>query len=163
MTDDTDIPTNVVELVDRDSQIFRLRLAGMSVRAIARQFRLTPAQVEAIVTGQCTPVTKQMKAHAFELELERLDELQSAFYAAAMAGNPQAAAITIKIYERRAAMLGYDAPSAIRLDPVQLVEAAKPQENSTDKIKAALDRIAAMYPKNGDGTDGEPPPSPPAA
>jgi hypothetical protein len=163
MSDESEIHTNVVELVDRDQQIFRLRLAGESVRTIARQFRLTPDQVEAIVAGQCTPVSTQMKAHAFELELERLDELQAAFYRAAREGNVGAGAITLKIFERRAAMLGHDAPASVRIDPVQLVEAAKPQETSTDKIKAALDRIAAMYPKNGDGTDDDSGGSPPAA
>jgi hypothetical protein len=48
---------------------------------------------------------------------------------------------------------------------MQLVEAAaKPQETTTDKIRAALDRIAAMRPTTGKAdAAGEEPPSSPAA
>jgi hypothetical protein len=159
MSDDTKdvISSNVVELIDRDSQIFRLRLAGLSVKKIARQFRLPVEQVEMIVKGMCTPVNLQMKAHGFELELERLDELQAAFYDDALKGDVPAAAITLKILERRAAMLGHD---AVRQDPVQLIASAQPQQSSTDRIRAALDRIAGKSPANGDGgINGEPSPA----
>jgi len=166
MSDDVkpdDVPVNVVELVDHSQAMFRLRLAGESVREIARQYRISEKRVQETIERMCTPITKQMKAHTLELELERLDELQAAFYRAAREGNLGAAAITLKIVERRAAMLGLDAPSAVRTDPVLLIESSKPQETSTDKIMAALNRIAGKYPKNVDGTDGEPPSSPPAA
>jgi hypothetical protein len=50
----------------------------------------------------------------------------------------------LKIEEQRADLLGTRAPAAVRIDPVQLMEQAQPQKTSTDRIREALDRIAAM-------------------
>jgi hypothetical protein len=151
---------NIIELPDRDEQMFQARLSGQSVRSIARQFRVSEAQVQATVARLCTPVNVQMRVHTLQLELERLDQLEAVFYARATnEGDPQSAVICVKIAERRAAYLGIDAP--VKVDPVQLAEAAAPKPTSTDRIRAALDRIASQHKPNGDGE--EPPQSPPAA
>ena len=50
----------------------------------------------------------------------------------------------LKIEEQRADLLGTRAPASLRIDPVQLREQAEPQPTTTDRIRAALDRIAAM-------------------
>jgi hypothetical protein len=55
----------------------------------------------------------------------------------------------LKIEEQRADLLGTRAPTSVRIDPVQLMEQAQPQQTTTDRIRAALDRIAAMR-SNGD-------------
>src|SRR5262245_1401279 len=158
MTDD--VETNVVELIDRDEQIFRLRLAGLSERRIARQFGLRVAQIEAIVAGQCQPVTKQSKARTFELELARLDEMQAAFFAAARRGDAQAAAICLKINERRSAMLGFDMPTTIRTDPVMVAIEAAPRPTSTERIRQLIDAIVAER-ERAEPPDGEQaPPNP---
>jgi hypothetical protein len=59
-----------------------------------------------------------MRLTALALDLERLDELQNVFYDDAMKGDAQAAAICLKVAERRSAYLGLDTP--VRIDPVQL-------------------------------------------
>lgn|SRR5262249_55620056 len=142
MSDPTD---NVVDLVDHEEAIFRARLAGKSVRRIAHEFRCDVARVQAIIERMCTPVSVQMRRHALELDLERLDELQAVFYQNALGGDPAAAAITLKIAERRASLLGLDVPAAIRTDPVQVAVAATP-ETSTERIMRALDALAAERP-----------------
>jgi hypothetical protein len=89
-----------------------------------------------------------MKATALELELERLDQYQASQHQDAIKGDRDAIAMCLKIAELRADFLGTRAPAAVRIDPVQLMEQAQPQLTTTDRIKAALDRIAAM---NDDG------------
>jgi hypothetical protein len=107
-------------------------------------------------------IDTQMRVRMHGLELERLDELTEAVHPLAVKGDLAAMAMDIKIGERRSSLAGLDAPQ--RLD-MQLVEAAaKPQETTTDRIRAALDRIAAMRPTNGKAdAAGEEPPSSPAA
>ena len=131
-------------------------MEGASIRAIARQFKVSESEVQATVARMCTPLTAQLRAHTFELELERLDELQKAFFADAQKGDPAAAAITLKIIERRACMMGIDAP---RADPMQLIAVASPvKETSTDRIKAALDRLRydPAYGGNPNADDNDP-------
>jgi hypothetical protein len=165
-----DIPINVVQLTDRDQQIFQLRLMGESVGNIARQFRLAPEQVVAIVSAQCTSISEQFRKHTLELELERLDDLERPYYPKAREGNHQSLAACLKIAELRADYLGIRAP--VRVDPVQLVAMAAPQKTSTDKIEEALARISGKplppidadpewggKPTNGNGSDEEPPSS----
>jgi hypothetical protein len=122
-----------------------------------------------------TPVTPRLKATALELALERFDQYQASQHQDAINGNRKAIAMCLKIEEQRADLLGTRAPTGVRIDPVQLMEQAQPQQTSTDRIKAALDRIAAMKASgdlvaensvrlignkdvNGSPSDGEPEP-----
>ena len=141
---------NVVSLIDREEAIFKARLSGKSVRRIAQEFHTDVPQVEAIIERMCPTIDTQMRAVALALDLERLDELQETFYSDAVKGDVQAAAILLKIAERRSAYLGIDAP--VRVDPVQLLAAAKPRPTSTDLIEAALRRIAAEHKPKDAGT-----------
>jgi hypothetical protein len=144
LADDRTIPTTIVEIVDVDTAMFRLRLEGKSTRAIARELRVSEDKVRETVEKMLTPITPKLKATALELELERLDQYQASQHQDAINGDREAIAMCLKIAELRADFLGTRAPAALRIDPVQLMEQAKPQETSTDKIRAALDRIAAM-------------------
>jgi DNA-binding CsgD family transcriptional regulator len=151
--------SNIVEFHDRDQQMFELRLQGASIRSIARQFRISEQQVQATVARMCTPLTVQLRAHTFELELERLDQLQKAFFTDAQKGDPAAAAITLKILERRACMMGIDAP---RADPMQLIAEANPvKKTTTDRIEAALKRLR-YDPGYGGSPDADDEPPEPA-
>jgi hypothetical protein len=150
MTDDPRIPTTIVEIVDVDMAMFRLRLAGKSTRMIARELHVAEDKVRDTVEKMLTPITPKMKATALELELERLDQYQASQHQDAINGDREAIAMCLKIAELRADFLGTRAPAALRIDPVQLMEQAQPQQTTTDKIKAALDRIAAMR------SDGDP-------
>jgi hypothetical protein len=85
-----------------------------------------------------------LKATALELALERFDQYQASQHQDAINGDREAIAMCLKIEEQRADLLGTRAPASLRIDPVQLVEQAKPQQTTTERIQAALDRIAAM-------------------
>jgi hypothetical protein len=144
MTDDRMISTTIVEIVDVDMAMLRLRLAGKSVRMIARELHVAEDKVRDTVEKMLTPVTPKLKATALELELERLDLYQASQHQDAINGDREAIAMCLKIAELRADFLGTRAPASLRIDPVQLMEQAQPQKTSTDRIREALDRIAAM-------------------
>jgi hypothetical protein len=90
------------------------------------------------------PITPQLKLTALQEALERFDLYQASQHQDAINGDREAIAMCLKIEEQRADLLGIRAPTAVRIDPVQLREQAEPQKISTDRIREALDRIAAM-------------------
>jgi hypothetical protein len=119
---------------------------GCVTRAIARELHVAEDKVRETVERMLTPITPKMKATALELELERLDQYTASQHQAAVNGDRDAITMCLKIAELRADFLGTRAPAAVRVDPVMLMQQAEPQMNSTDRIRAALDRIAAMKP-----------------
>jgi hypothetical protein len=57
----------------------------------------------------------------------------------AMTGDKEAAMTAKHFMARRSAILGYDAP--LKIDAVQLVEIAAPQETSTERYRRMLDLL----------------------
>src|SRR5262245_45220333 len=149
----------VVDRADREEEIFRARLKGRSVRAIAREFACEIVEVEEIIEKMCAPASAAMRRQALALDLQRLDELQTVFYEKAQDGDTASAAIVIKLSERRASLLGLDVPASVRGDAVQLAIITPPQpESTTDRIRRALDLLAAERlpaPSNGHGEEME--------
>jgi hypothetical protein len=124
--------SNVTDLFDREEEIFKARLAGRSVRKIAREFHVDVPQVETIIQRHLPTVDGRMRSVAFALELERLDGYLS---------DPQAGMICLKIGERFASLWGLDAPSQTKVDLVTSgVE--KVEVTSTMRIRAALELVA---------------------
>jgi hypothetical protein len=131
------------EPTEQDLAIFERRLANHSVYAIAKEFQIAVKEVDAALDRACAPLDEEFRLRTVHLELERFDRLCRVFYEQALAGDHAAAIVVMRVSERRAAILGLDVPSASRRDPVMLQVQQSPQPTSTDRIKAALDRIAA--------------------
>jgi hypothetical protein len=66
-----------------------------------------------VIERCCASIDTRMRLNTLALELERLDELQSVFYADVMKGDVPAAAIVLKIAQRRSALLGLDCRSEL--------------------------------------------------
>jgi hypothetical protein len=128
------------EIITRERAMYLDRLAGKSVRSIAEAFGISATEAQAIISSQCVPIDTQLKLHTVELELGRLDQLASVFHPKAMAGDAQAAALVLRIQERRSALLGTDTP--LRIDAVQVRAEAAPQPSGVDRIMEALGRLA---------------------
>jgi hypothetical protein len=153
------VTISVPEIITRERAMYLDRLAGKSVRAIAEAFGISPTEAQAVISSQCAPVTTQLKLHTVELELARLDELASVWHPKALAGCAQAAALVLKIQERRSCLLGTDTP--LKIDAVQVRAAAMPQQpSSVDRIMEAIRRIAGKPELNDSDLPEEP--SPPA-
>jgi hypothetical protein len=107
------ITVSVPEIITRERAMFLDRVAGKSVRSIAEEFGISPAEAQAIISSQCTPVDVQLKLHTVELELARIDALSAVYYPFAQKGNLAACATWIRLQERRAAYLGTETPLKI--------------------------------------------------
>jgi hypothetical protein len=126
---------------DDDDLIVRQRIAGRSVRAIAKALNIGVAEVNrAIDRWAETVVNPALRKQTLALELARLDEMQLVFYERALEGDVPSGAPVAKLIERRGVMLGLHTPQTAVL---QIVDEAKPRETSTDRLEAALNRLIA--------------------
>ena len=95
MTDDDDTTR-------RGAEIIEARIAGKSVRAITKSRGTSVADINRVIDRFADIViTHKIRKHNLALELERLDEIQETFYARALGGDVQSAALVTKIIERR--------------------------------------------------------------
>jgi hypothetical protein len=124
---------------DDDDLIVRQRIAGRSVRAIAKALSISVAEVNrAIDRWAETVVNPALRKQTLALELARLDEMQLVFYERALEGDVPSGALVSKLIERRGVMLGLHTPQTAVL---QIVDEAKPRETSTDRIERALNAL----------------------
>ena len=122
-----------------DDEVIRQRISGRSVRAIAKaQGCSVPEVNQALDRFTETTIDDKVRKHTLALELARLDELQETFYARALEGDVACGALITKIIERRCVMLGLYTPQTATL---QIIEAEAPRETSTERLRAAIDRI----------------------
>src|SRR5215831_5414071 len=81
------------------------------------------------------------------LESKRLAACGLRFYQIAMRDNdPQAAVIFIKASERRATLMGANAPAAATVKLIH-EQKPKPRETSTERLRRALDNIQHITPR----------------
>jgi hypothetical protein len=148
MTDSSDSAGdggNVVILHDDelDQKVLRSRMAGTSIRRIARELSLTDRQVNASLDRTLPDLSPEMRIRLFKEDLARLDELLVAWFAQAKNGSATATGLVIKIMERRSALCGLDQPVAMRMEVIQA--GATEQQNSTLVLLEHLNRIAAEH------------------
>src|SRR5262245_61919315 len=96
---------NVIDISDYDQRIFDARLSGASVRVIARQFRCSAREVEAIIARMVTPVNLETKLRELQLDLDRIGQLLATYLPKGVDGDHDAAAIALKILDHKARLL----------------------------------------------------------
>ena len=141
-----------------DDEVIRQRISGRSARAIAKAQATTVAEVnKALDRFTETTIDDKVRRHTLALELARLDELQETFYARALEGDVQCGALITKIIDRRCTMLGLYTPQTATL---QVIEAEAPRETSTERLRAAIERIRGKRHQDDlPPTDQDDPPS----
>jgi hypothetical protein len=141
------------EILEPEEEMFRARLCGESLRLIAKRFGVSVATVERAVQERCTAITPANRQHALQVELERLEALWATFNERAQEGNEAAAAICLRISERRSSMWGLDCHAPAQ--PLLLVEAQREQPSSIDRIREAIERVARRRLDGDPQGDGE--------
>jgi hypothetical protein len=142
----SDDGTNIFELTapaERDAKILALRLAGVSIRKIGREYKMTDAAVLESLDRSLPCLDAHTRARYLRESLAELDELKSWWHLRAK-DSPAAAAIVLKIAERRAAMLGLDQPAATRVEIITSQSADSP--DSMAQLEAALAAVANERP-----------------
>lgn len=105
-------PRSLVAL-QRQQRAIELRRAGRSYREIARQVGIGVASAHRLITAAIADVRAIVQDDAAEiraLELSRLDGLLGALWPKARQGDLGAVDRVLRIMERRAKLLGLDAP-----------------------------------------------------
>ena len=99
---------------ERELEALKYRKLGMSYQQIADRMDMSLAGAYKAVKRAIARITKEADDVAEEvraIELQRLDELTLTYQPRAMKGDEKAAKLVIQVMDRRAKLLGIDAPS----------------------------------------------------
>ena len=109
---------NTRDLVEKETTIIELRHEGYVWREIA-------VMVDMSVAGVAKAYKRALTRHPHatidehrELELDRLDNLQRTYWQPAVNGNLRAADYVLRVIDKRAKLLGLDAPLKVQAEVV---------------------------------------------
>ena len=105
-----------LDALDRQLKALELRKAGVSYEDIAKALGWAHKNGAWYAVKHAIALVKREPAQALiTLEAERLDKMQQALWAKAIKGDYGAVDRIIKLMERRARLLGLDAPESVEL------------------------------------------------
>ena len=105
-----------ITAAERRRRSVALRKEGLSYQAIADELGMARSSVHHTVGKAMATLEKEIEGEARllgALEMERLDNLQVAIWSRAMEGHLGSVDRVLKIMDRRARLLGLDAPARI--------------------------------------------------
>lgn len=108
-----------IKIAERRSLALDFRKAGLSYRAIGKKLGVSYVQVRRDIEAELSLLSKERtdkSEQLRQLELERLDMLTNGLEPFAKVGNPGAVNSFLRVMERRAKLLGLDAPSKVDLN-----------------------------------------------
>ena len=95
-----------IALRRRQSEALSFREQGYNYEQIAKYMKTNPSTVYRWVIAAMDRITAEPARRVLELELRRLDDLQSGIYADAIEGDPVSIRLYLDIADRRAKLLG---------------------------------------------------------
>lgn len=105
-----------VTRAERIGKAIEYRKSGAAYRTIANALGVSPSAAHSYVKEGLDiyrETAREQAAILVELEQQRLDAIQAANWANAMQGSKTAADTVLRVMERRAKLLGLDAPTKI--------------------------------------------------
>lgn len=99
----------------RQKEALQLRMAGATYREIAEQQQRNVADVHKDVQKAMRDIPKEEADALRKQERDRLDKLQFALWDSAISGDVHASQQVLKIIDRRAKLLGLDAPQQVEV------------------------------------------------
>jgi hypothetical protein len=111
---------------ERQRQALELRLAGDTYQSIADTLACSKHRAHSLVQAALDAVVQEPAEKVRLMELERLDRLYAAASPSAERGDPVMIAACLRIQERRARLLGLDAPEPVQTntDSIAVVDVA---------------------------------------
>ena len=98
----------------KGQQAIKLRMVGLTIDAIATQLNYaSPASAYKAIMRELESTAKDMSESVEavrQIELRRLDQMQVPIWTNVLAGDQQSISTALRIAERRASLLGLDAP-----------------------------------------------------
>jgi hypothetical protein len=132
-------PTQRLQAAERRARVLRLRLAGVPFEQIAAQLDppCSTQRAHQLYQAALKQIVREPAEQVLAAEGERLDMLWRAVIARALAGSARHAEVALKVLERRARMLGLDAPQKTRIDAHITVEEAEALDAEIEGLLAA--------------------------
>jgi len=133
----------------QQTQALALRAHGHSFRGIARTLNIGATTAHALVKSAMAAERKyisEAKADYIELEIHRLDTYLQALAKKVQSGEPRAVDTALKIGERRAKLLGLDAPVRVDQNVKATIEGSMEAFRSLgyDLDRLDLDQLSAL-------------------
>lgn len=138
-------------IAERRTRAFGLRKAGASYRQIAQQLGVSLNTAWADVNAELIELREQTKGDAVEvrdIELQRCDEMILGLWPGVRRGDPKAVMAAVRVSERRARLIGLDAPKQ-----VELSGGVEVNHGVIEDVARELERLAA----GSAASDVEPP------
>lgn len=131
------IKTPEPEQLDRELAVVELRREGKTWQQIAEKVNYATAMgAWKAYQRACQRTLQEPTDEARRIELDRLDALQRTYWEPAVEGNLRAADFVLRVIDRRARILGIDAPQKIQAEVVNY--------DGIGSIDAEVDRIARI-------------------
>jgi hypothetical protein len=117
-----DIPqahANSVQIAEEQRACYQLRLKGLSIRAIAEELDMAKSTVERRLTAERESRVAPLADEVRQLELDRLDFYMMRLWERIEVGGKATARdveVSMKVSERRAKLLGLDAPERQQIE-----------------------------------------------
>ena len=105
------------EVLEREANVLKLRRGGLTFDLIAKELGFKNASgAHKAYTNACKRIVQSDVEEIRATELDRLDIAQGAIWSRVMRGEVPAVMALLKIMERRARILGIDAPTKAQVD-----------------------------------------------
>ena len=136
------------ELVDKEVKVLELRRAGLTWQRIAEETGYADHTGAYAAYKRAIKRTMQQPADELrEQEVDRIDRLQLALWPKAMKGDERSISTIVRLMERRAKLLGLDAPTRIQQDVTTWT--------GDESIDRAVRDLAALLTANDADSSGE--------
>lgn len=148
------MPSEIVKYGDegvtfeRDMKVVDLLCAGVSSAEVANKENITVEEVERSLIRITGAVSPAIKERHFRLVLSRMERLHRAHYVKSLKGDYDSSVICLRTNDFVARLLGLFPPPQTAGSPL---DDARDIETTTDKIRAALDRVCGTTPPVIDG------------
>ena len=127
-----------IEIEERDNNAVAMRLSGATFQQIADQLDYANrGAAHKGVTAALKRAAREANSEMLELELGRLDRLQTAHWVKAIQGDIKAAEYCLRVIDRRCKLLGLDAAIKIEQD-IHIFDTREELEHEAEQIIAAI-------------------------
>jgi len=144
------------EQFDKENQVLELRRAGETWERIAKAVGYANASgAQKAYQRVVIRVQRDTVDDIRDLELDRLDRLQRAYWTPAiLERDKRAAELVLKIMDRRAKLLGIDAPNRIQAEVITY-DGSHDVESDIERIIGLLDQMDSRGPLSLEAGTGE--------
>jgi hypothetical protein len=142
-------PGEAERIIERRTRALEMRKAGASYRRIASQLGVSVKTAHDDINAELLDLREQTQQDAQtvkDLELQRCDAMTQGLWTAVETGDPKAVMAAVRVSERRARLIGLDAPAKTELTGSLNVRSDKKEADGVARFATDedLDRVVLL-------------------